>query len=374
MTPTTTITPPDGFLLSQAPVTAAFIALAGVIFGVVVRDVILGLYQSRKARADALADKQADLARKHRDLVRLYADPLWEAARSLRFRLDEIVERQQGRYLRADEPDIVYFAYKRVSTLYRLAVLLGWIRAMRRERSYLDPEQASAAAEMQAITDLEVALADGDHVELHRLDELMILWRVPLIEGGAKARIATLIDVQRARFLASKDALSARDLPTEDQIALAESCALIVRERATIDVPAALVKATAEQAAIIFGIKEAYIYRDWQAAIGDMMIEEATAGARHFSVIGFGAFEDLYVAAKAKKTRGAAARWFDRLEALFHDLDMEHSDTFDARRQQMQKLHVCCRTLEAALNKRIAARPKTGFLDNCRRRWAIWRH
>lgn len=355
MTPATKIPPPDGSLLSHPQVTAAFVGLAGVILGLVVRDVVLSLYQSRKARGDALADKQVDLARAHRDLVRLYADPLWEAARSLRFRLDEIVGRQQGRYLRADEPDIVYFAYKRISTLYRLAALLGWIRAMRRERSHLDPEQASAAAEMQAITDLEVALADGDHVELHRLDELMDLWRVSAIEPSVKARVATLIDVQRARFLASKDALSARDLSAEDQVALAESCALIVRERATVDISAALVKATAEEAAVIFGIKEAYIYRDWQAAIGDMMIEEAKAGARHFTVIGFGAFEDLYVAAKAKKHRGATARWLDRLEALFHDLDME-SGAFDARREQMRTFHVCCKTLEATLSKRIAGK------------------
>lgn len=353
MTPATKIPPPDGSLLSQPQVVAALIALAGVILGLVVRDVVLGLYQSRKARGDALADKQVDLARAHRDLVRLYADPLWEAARSLRFRLDEIVVRQQGRYLRADEPDIAYFSYKRISTLYRLAVLLGWIRAMRRERSHLDPEQASNAAEMQAIRDLEVALADGDHVELHRLDELMGLWCVPAIEASVKARVATLIDVQRARFLASRDALSARDLSDEDRIALAESCAVIVRERAMVEIPTALVKRTAEQASVIFGIKEAYIYRDWQAAIGDMMIEEAKAGARHFIVIGFGAFEDLYVAAKAKDGQGTAARWFDRLEALFHDLDMEQSGAFDARREQVRKLHTCCRTLEDALNKRI---------------------
>src|SRR4051794_10575585 len=124
MTPATQIPPPDGSLLSQPQIIAALVALAGGILGPVVRDVILGPYQTRKGRGDALADKQVDLARAHRDLVRLYADPLWEAARSLRFRLDEIVERQQGRYLRADEPDIVYFAYKRISTLYRLAVLL----------------------------------------------------------------------------------------------------------------------------------------------------------------------------------------------------------------------------------------------------------
>lgn len=356
MTLAKTLPPADSALLLQPPIVAALIALVGVLVGLFVREVVLGLYLNRKARAEALADRQADRTRAHRDLVRLYADPLLDAARSLRFRLDEIVDRQQGRYLRAEEPDIVYFAYKRISTLYRLAVLLGWIRAMRRERSHLDPDQTSAAAEMQAITDLEVALADGDHVELHRLDELMVLWRVPVIDAGVKTRIATLIDVQRARFLASKDALGARDLSEEDRVALAESCAQIVRERANLDIPSALVAAAAEQAVVIFGIKEAYIYRDWQAAIGDLMIEEAHAGVRHFTVLGFGAFEDLYVAAHRKKKRVGGARWFDRLEALFHDLEMEQSGAFDARRDQVRKLHLCCKALESALEARIVAK------------------
>src|SRR5690349_14871867 len=97
MTLAKTLPPADSALLLQPPIVAALIALVGVFVGLFVREVVLGLYLNRKARDEALADRQADRTRAHRDLVRLYADPLLDAARSLRFRLDEIVDRQQGR-------------------------------------------------------------------------------------------------------------------------------------------------------------------------------------------------------------------------------------------------------------------------------------
>ena len=48
---------------------------------------------------------------------------------------------------------------------------------------------------------------------------------------------------------------------------------------AHIDVPEQLIDATAEQLLAVMGIKEAYIYRDWQSAIGDMMISQVPQGS-----------------------------------------------------------------------------------------------
>jgi len=348
----------DGGVLLTPPVVAALIALTGVLFGLVARDIVMAIYLARKKRADEIADKKVADLKIYRDLVRLYSDPLREAVRSLRFRLDEIVEKKQGRYLRSDAPNTAFSTYKRISTLYRIAVLLGWIRAIRRERSYLDPDQASTSPEMQLIADLEGALADGTHVEMQRLDELSNLWRVRSVDESAKSHIANLIDAELAQYLARKGMLGARDLSTEEQIELAEGCAEIVRQLASVDIPTALVIATASQASIIFGIKEAYIYRDWQAAIGDLMLAEDKIGVRHFGVIGFGAFEDMFLDAEQKKERTGLARWFDRLEALVHDLDMTHESIFDARRDQLCKIYQCCKNLEAALDERMGvARP-----------------
>jgi hypothetical protein len=110
--------------------------------------------------------------------VRTYADPLYEAARSLSFRLDEIVQVRNPGYLLSSTPATAFIDYKRLSTSYRLAALLGWIRAFRRERSYLDAQGHAEGEETQvAISRIEAALADGQHVEDARLRDLLALRR-----------------------------------------------------------------------------------------------------------------------------------------------------------------------------------------------------
>ena len=333
-------------------VVAALLALAGVVVGLIARDIVMAIYLVRQKRAQDLADRQEAEGKQHQDLVRLYSDPLKDAVTSLRHRLKEIVEQKQARYLLADSPNISFLEYKRISTLYRIAAVLGWIRAIRRERSYLDPQQASGSVEMQAISAFEETLADGRHVELHRLDELSNLWRVSTIAPEQKGDIASLIDGERADFLAMKKVLSASDLSDPDQVELAERCAAIIRRGAGVDIPADLIAATAKQSTVTFGIKEAYIYRDWQVAIGDMMLLEDKRGTRHFSVLGFGVFEELVLEAR-KETGSHVARWIGRLERLIHDLDMTQIGMFDARREQLRTIYNCVIKLEVALEQRI---------------------
>lgn len=333
-------------------VLAAFLPLVGVIVGLVARDIVMAIHLLRQKRAQELEDRKNAENKQHQDLVRLYSDPLKDAVTSLRYRLKEIVEQKQARYLLADAPNTPFLDYKRISTLYRIAAVLGWIRAIRRERSYLDPQQASASIEMQAIDAFEKALADGTHVELQRLDELSNLWRVSAIVHQQKAHIANLIDGKRADFLAMKNALSASDLSDADQVELAEQCSAIIQREAGVDISADRVAETAKQSVVIFGIKEAYIYRDWQVAIGDMMLKEEIRGTRHFSVLGFGVFEDMFHDAK-KDPLSHVGRWISRLERLIHDLDMSQMGMFDARREQLCKIYDCVTELETGLEDRI---------------------
>jgi hypothetical protein len=333
-------------------VVAALLALAGVIVGLVARDVIMAIYLLRQKRTQELNDRKEAEGKQHYDLVRLYSDPLKDAVTSLRYRLKEIVEQKQAGYLLADAPHTSFHDYKRISTLYRIAAVLGWIRAIRRERSYLDPQQASASHEMQAIGAFEKALADGNHVELQRLDELANLWRIAAIAPEQKVHIANLIDGERSKSLATNKALTASDLSERDQLELSERCAALVRQEAGVEIPSGLVSATVKQSSVIFGIKEAYIYRDWQVAIGDLMLQEDKRGARHFSVLGFGDFEDLVLQAR-EGTHLPASRWIDRLERLIHDLDMTQAGMFDARREQLRRMYNCVITLEAGLQQRV---------------------
>jgi hypothetical protein len=342
----------DFALLTTPPVVAALIALGGVLLGVIVRDVWVTPHLARKKRAEEVVDRKEAEARKHHDRVRAYADPLADAVSSLRSRLAEIIERKNARYLLADAPKITFLEYKKISTIYRIAALLSWIRAVRRERSYLDPHEASQSDEMLAIGALEGALADGSHVELQRLNELLNLWRAQPSNPEKTEWAAYLIDGERAGYLSEKEVLAARDLSADDQAELAERCAEIVRKNLHVDVPRELVAASAGQAAVIFGIKEAYIYRDWQAAIGDLLLQEDKGADRRFSVMGFGAFEDMFLRAHSEDAPASERRWFDRLQALIHDLDVTQEGMFDARRDQLRKLHKCCIELENALKAR----------------------
>ncbi|MGC1586005.1 MAG: hypothetical protein WA791_09905, partial [Rhodomicrobium sp.] len=103
-------------------------------------------------------------------------------------------------------------------------------------------------------------------------------------------------------------------------------------------------------------IKEAYIYRDWQAAIGDLMITGVTAGPRRFDVIGYGVFETRYLDSQSIEPGVGDRRWFDRLESLFHDLDMSKTGLFDARRQQVENPRQACSELEKQLTEKAFQR------------------
>lgn len=336
---------------------ASLVALAGVLIGFVGRDITMALILAKQKRFEALQDRSREAARTRLGHVRSYADPLYEAARSLCFRLNEIVELRNPGYLLASAPRTVFIDYKRLSTSYRLAALLGWVRAFRRERSYLDPEDCSDDQETQtAIRKVEAALADGQHVESRRLDELLRLWRVKpdgVPDERTSTRLSTRIEEQRHRAFGDKQSRNPEELNKEAQSQLVNACAELVRQELSVEVPQQLVSATAEEAILYLRIREAYVYRDWQAAIGDFMIIPVDHGPRRFDIRGFGSFEDAYLAAVSEAPAGPQRRWFDRLDALFHDLDMSHDGIFDARREQVKNLQAGLKELETVLREKM---------------------
>jgi hypothetical protein len=339
-------------------IAAALIGLGGGALALIIRDIIMALLMARKARSEAVLDRSREAAKARLGDVRTYADPLLEATKALKYRLNEIIEGRNVGYLLASAPETRFIKYKRLSTAYRLASLLGWLRAFRRERSYLDPEAFAEDEKTQAaICKIEDALADGQGVESQRLEELSRLWRVDIGHLGDEASRALAIEIeaQRHRVLTSKRYPHRVDhLAPQDKLDLVAACASLVREATGADLPPELVEATADQAILYLQIREAYIYRDWQAAIGDFMIREISDGPRRFDVLGFGSFEDTYLEASEANFAAPRDRWFERIEALFHDLDMKKHGMFDARRKQLQALHAGLEELETVLRAKIA--------------------
>lgn len=74
----------------------------------------------------------------------------------------------------------------------------------------------------------------------------------------------------------------------------------------------------------------AWLYRDWQSAIGSEMIKESANGIRHYEVIDFGEFESLY---NTKKNV-----WIKRLEKLFINLNVDSKEFYDERIMQLQTI------------------------------------
>ena len=116
-----------------------------------------------------------------RGIYEKYAQPLAADAVNLLWRLDEILFKQRGQYLSEDAPPTPFNQYKLISTCYRIAAILGWIRAIRLEQSYLFyGDQAAVDALRGAVIDFESALADSPRVEARVLRELARLWRLEL--------------------------------------------------------------------------------------------------------------------------------------------------------------------------------------------------
>jgi len=234
---------------------------------------------------------------------------------------------------------------------------LGWIHAIRRERSYLDPEDEVPT--VGPILRIEAALADGQHIENKRLVDLVELWKAPpqILERSDVKRIGAELDGILHDYLAERNCFSTRDLEATDRRNLVRKCADLLSSRTNAEISSTLVDARMEDAIAFFETKEAYLYRDWQAALGDLMLRESKDSRRRYDVMGFGEFEDRYMAAQDGSSETSNdRRWFDRVEAVFHDLDMTRTGMFDARRDQLHRLYEECIKLDEFLTAKLSPR------------------
>lgn len=207
------------------------------------------------------------------------------------------------------------------------------------------------------IDSIASALADGQHIEELRLDELANLWRIPsdrLADKRLRTSVGSEIDGVILTYVDDRSILSAADLESQKKQEVVRKCADAIRSACRVEIPNGLVDATVQQASTILGIREAYIYRDWQSAIGDMMIVEISGGVRRFEVLGFAAFEEKYHQSRSLTSDQYERRWFDRIEMLFHDLDMKVSGIFDARRDPLRALCKGLIALESYLSSKRA--------------------
>lgn len=239
--------------------------------------------------------------------------------------------------------------------LYRLAALLGWIRAYRKERSYLDPADVGGPSEIErAVQNIEAALADGPHVETHRLNELLRIWvpSCPAISEQASRDLAIAVDNALRSILTREQKTHALELTDEGQYQLCSGAAEIISQSLNVNIPTELIDGKRSRAIVFFGIKEAYICRDWQQAIGDLVLTQVTGAPRRFEVIGYEQFEPLFL--NCDQAQDARHRWIRRLDAVFVGLEPDKEDVFDARREQLRQLLKQSQCLQGVLEEKIS--------------------
>jgi hypothetical protein len=320
----------------------AIIALVGVLVGLLVRDILMQLILLRKKREQNLEDRRKVNMHVQHESFWHYATPLLRSVDALKYRLIEIADEGPATYLLADAPDSDYVNYKKISTLYRIASVLGWVRAYRKERSYLSDELTKSSNEFDKLfSSFESSLADGHHIEDLRFQELVKLWSIParsMPSVQIQHRIASEVDLFMDQSMIAAGKLSVAALHHTQQISLCKKIASHIAGQLSVSIPDTIVMAELKRAVAFLDIKELYIYRDWQSAIGDLMLKEIDKAPRRFDVIGYGEFEARYMAAKGGQD-GTDKIWFDRLEGLIHDLDMRVTGIFDARREQINNMY-----------------------------------
>jgi hypothetical protein len=278
--------------------------------------------------------KRMEKVEQKRGIYEKYAQPLAADAVNLLWRFDEILFKQRGQYLLEDAPPTPFNQYKLISTCYRIGAILGWIRAIRLEQSYLFyGDQAAVDVLRGAVIDFESALADSPRVEMQVLNKLAQLWQIDSpsdIDTGARIAAQGAADMQH--LLAKYSLTRYHELASIDDApgleAVRQIAGSITRMLRLPAIPEAVLVETCRSALTIIGVRQAWIYRDWQQAIGDLMIREIAGALRRFDIIGYGAFETLY--------READNPWVARLRDVVIGIDVARPEPADLRLEQLR--------------------------------------
>ena len=265
-----------------------------------------------------------------------YADPLAHAMDSLFWRLREIFhEPDRAVYLKLPKTKTEYQTYKKASTVYRMAASLGWIRAFRRELSLFTVDDKTRLQSLEdAIAGFEGALADGQGVEKKRVERLEELWRAKVPEDD-EAKLAISVKIEK-EIIDRFGLAELSEIRTQKENRQLEICALaaevLCKEHKQERIGQDRIRETRLKVVELLGVREAWLYRDWQAAIGDLMLCNSTSEKRRFEVKGYADFYRMH------KEGAPEGEWIELLERIFRNVDVCRPDGGDARVEQLRTM------------------------------------
>ncbi|WP_372004543.1 hypothetical protein P7L68_09550 [Tistrella mobilis] len=232
------------------------------------------------------------------ELFRNYAAPLIRCSENIIWRFGEIIL-DKRMYLTVDH-DFVHVQYKRTSSLYRIASLLGWLRAIQLELDALPRKpDAFPGVISVAIEGIRSALADGPQAEQRRLERLCEIWEIDIKEIDALNRKEIIIDIDIKIHEAlirheSKHIDRLQSLSTQEKNMICRSIyGSIISKLRSHSKPYHMLQDRTDRAIKIIADVESLIYRDWQEAIGDIMLAPDHNSTRRFRIISYSDFEKI---------------------------------------------------------------------------------
>ncbi len=245
-------------------------------------------------------------------LTEIYAYPLSVTSINLFYRLKEMILEGRFAYLKETNRSNDFSEYKYVSSLYRMASLLGWVRALKLEQaSLLFDGSCQRVPIVELVSGVEKSLADGSHAEADIVKSLAKLWAVSLPENKTEIeRIAARTD----HIIGCVFGVMKQDNNTDaDKFlalrGLADNFSQVV---GCINISNETLRDTFNKAIRVVSPRQAWIYRDWQAAIGDMVLKPNPDSFRRYRVISYAEFETLYK---------DDSLWIKRLSGIFDGVD-----------------------------------------------------
>lgn len=275
------------------------------------------------------------------DAFKAYTAPLLRACYSLYYRLKEIFE-HKAKFLLEYAPNNNYYQYRYISTLYRLCVVLGWVRALLRELAGMElSDQKKYYGILQAIEVFKASLYQSKLMEGARVEYLAKKWNVDIskIPNAEYEHLEEEIRVLIWDKLAKESANFAYELEGEKQLELLKAVAQLITQSAHhAPIEEAVLRQFLGTTVRAISRIESWIYRDWQQAIGDVMLQPSEGANiyRRFEVMGFEQFEDMYL--KHLNESQPNNRWISRIDALFFNLDVTDDEKYDARVQQLKNV------------------------------------
>lgn len=310
-----------------------------------------------------------------------YADPLAAAATAVFWRLEEaFYHHGRAAYLELSEPVTEFQRYKLESTVYRLAALLGWIRAFRRELSFFSLDDKTRLHDLEReIGGLGEVLAEGKREEARRAERLSILWGVGLPGDGDRVMEASVKMEEAVKTRHGlNDLWRMRKRPDDEQLAICGTAAeTLCRSVGADGIPEERLREILPRAVDILGVREAWVFRDQQAAVGDLMLKElkgepaaAGHGARRFEVMGYGAFDAML---REPSEVSPGRRWIGLLRRMLTELNVREDDGSDARVYQLRMTLLATAKILVAV-ARVPERPGSVDAETARRAREVIAH